>query len=112
MLEKELDDRHKTYVAVIDQLTFVDIAIFNELSQVLFLFDYFMRNSRAPYFKKMMNENPEIREEEQLEGYTKLCKWYRGTMQSGQVGLALKKFDQQFRDAFEEKMNAKIQKLK
>lgn len=80
MLEKELDDRHKNYVAIIDQLTFIDIAVYNEISQVLCMYDYFMRNSRAPYFKKLLQENPEVREEDQLDGYTKLCKWYRGTM--------------------------------
>ena len=106
MLEKDLSSHQKSYVAVADQLTFMDIAIFNELSQVLFMFDYFQRTSRSQHFKKIMQEDPEIKEEDQLDGYTKLCKWYRGTMQTGVVGLALQKFDRQFREAFEDKMNA------
>ena len=63
MLEKDFDDRHKSYVAVIDQLTFMDVIIYNEISQVLCMYDYFQRNSRAPFFKKIMQENPEIIEE-------------------------------------------------
>lgn len=90
-------------------MTFIDIAIFNELSQTLAMYDHYQRTSRAPHFKKIVQDNPEIKEEDQLDGYTKLCKWYRGTMQTGVVGLALQKFDRQFRESFEDKINARRQ---
>ena len=82
-----------TYLACDSQITMVDVILFNELSQVLFMYDYFKKFSTTAYAQKLREENEEDHDDFTQESSKNLAKllmhkdtnkiydWYSKTMQ-------------------------------
>lgn len=79
-------------------MTYLDLMVYNEISQVLFFFHYFKENSRSERYTKFKAENMDWMENDELKKHTRLATWYNLTMKSSPQFKSVQKFDSQMRD--------------
>jgi len=82
-----------TYIASADTLTYLDIMMYVEISQVLMLFHFFKNSSRSATYKKLIASNPDQEEQDELQSYKNLSSWYNKTMKASEAFQSIKKFD-------------------
>lgn len=84
-----------------DSVTIIDIMLYNEISQTLFMFDHFRKTTKSKLYKN----NTDGGELEILLEYENLNKWYTRTMASKpEIFDSLKKYDNQFRESIQHKI--------
>lgn len=62
-----------------ENITFFDIMVYIEISQILYTFSLFVNNSHSDIFK---GYSPDWEEQDELKPYPKLAKWYNINMKS------------------------------
>lgn len=110
VLNEQLANRR--YLFSQDQVTYVDIIIFHEISQILCMAHTFRLSSRSDYFKKLNQTEPDFEENGALKKYVNLYNWYHRALKESEIGKTLDKFDKEFRDILEEKMQARVNETK
>ena len=72
----------------------------------------FRLSSRSDYFKKLNFAEPDFEENGPLKKYVNLYNWYHRALRESEIGKPLEKFDKEFRDILEEKMEARVNETK
>jgi len=81
------------YLCSSDTLTFVDIMVYIEISQILGMFRVYITNTKAEAFRAKLKENPEWEEEDELKEYPSLAEWYNKIMKSCEAYKTIKGLD-------------------
>lgn len=101
-LDKYLEPEDKRYLFSAELVTYFDIMLYHELSQVLVMAQMFRESSRSKLYSDMKDNNPDHLEIDLLKDFSKLTAWYNISIMQSVAGGAIKKFNTQFRDILEE----------
>ena len=84
-----------------NDVTMMDVILFNELSQILCIYALFAKSSGADKEDNLGNQEEDYDSDAELlliKEYKNLTRWYKHKMQVGDsVHLALKKYDHKMR---------------
>ena len=111
---KNLDDflGENKYFISSPALTYFDIIVYNELSQILAMYERYRTDSKSILFKKLRAIDPEWEQKSEIKKHINLTNWFYQTMPNSEAGNALKKYDKQFKNDLEEQIKAHINPAK
>ena len=84
----------RRYLFSQEDVTYVDIILFHEISQILCMAHNFRLSSRSDHFKKLNSIEPDFEENVDLKQYVNLYNWYHRALRESEIGKTLMKFDQ------------------
>mmetsp|Transcript_2726 Transcript_2726/g.4633 ORF Transcript_2726/g.4633 Transcript_2726/m.4633 type:complete len:171 (-) Transcript_2726:38-550(-) len=89
------------YLADQESMTILDIMVYNELAQALFLYDMFKKSSKSGHFTKVNQASPDGTEADLILEFENIEKWFNRTMQSDKdVSTILQKYADELRAKF------------
>ena len=61
-------------------ITFLDIMVYNEISQILFFYHHFKETSRWDKYVKFVNSHSDWNEQDEIKEFKNLSEWYNKKM--------------------------------
>lgn len=68
------------FVGKTDSPTILDLMLFSELEQVLFMYNYYKQHSRSQLFSDLRKAHPDAAETDELLEFENIEKWFNRTM--------------------------------
>ena len=73
--------------------------MYNEISQILAMYERYRNHSQSKLFTKLKAEDPEWEQKTVIKKYINLTNWFFQTMKNNEeVGTALSKYDNLFKE--------------
>lgn len=94
-----------------NDLSIFDFILFNEMSQILFLYNHFKEQTKADFFKLRADEDEMANETSEILDYTHINKWYKTAIWGDkEIKTPLDKIDKMLREGLAEKIKSKMTK--
>lgn len=84
----------KGFLVSVNVITFFDIMVYVEISQVLAFYNAFVHHSKSEIYKDFEQTNPDWEEQDELKEYKQLADWYNKLMKLSEAYESIKKYDQ------------------
>lgn len=76
-----------------ENMTYFDIMVWHEISQVLTMYSRYREESRSSYFKNLRDADIDFEENTPLKKYLNINNWFKQRMPNSIAAEALKKYD-------------------